>query len=172
MKLFEKVIWVVGITSVVTAPCWSRRVREPVWKQFLRSKDETINYIVEEIMHSSRGKKLIQDIKKALEDNLREGSFPLRVKEIIVPAGYGYEYKVDICFSQKDKYGRSFISVTIYGDTEPEDFSEDPSCWDRTKVIMRCVIRALESLGMNIIREKADCEDPYWYNYYLLSESN
>ena len=172
MKLFEKVIWVVGITSAVTVPCWSRRVKESVWKQFLRSKDETINYMVEEIMHSPRGNELIQDIKESLGDSIEERDFPLSVKGIMVPAGYGYEYQVEIYFSREDKYGRSFISVIIYGDTEPEGFSEDPSCWDRTKVIIRCVIRALESLGMNIIREKADCEDPYWYNYYLLSGDN
>jgi len=41
------------------------------------------------------------------------------------------------------------------------------------ELIIRCVIQALESLSRNIIiEEKVGCEDPYWYNYYLFSESN
>lgn len=149
-------------------PAFARRAKtNSIIEAFLRRKDETVNEMVEEIMSSERGARLVDELNRALEEH-REGNnlkLPLKIEGLMVPAGHIYEYEVDVSISDKN----NFICVTIYGDTEPEGDSQDPSCWDRTKVIIRCVISALRKTGLNIREERAvGVEDPYWFNYYYV----
>jgi hypothetical protein len=84
--------------------------------------------MVKEIMHSDRGAQLIADIKQALQKVGGMSRLPAKIEGIKVPAGYGFEYEVDVYFSEKDRQNRSFIGIIIHGDTEPEGFAQDPSC--------------------------------------------
>jgi hypothetical protein len=156
----------------------ARRIRgTSMVDEFLEKGDKVINEIVRGIMSSPRGAKLIKDIRKKLEEYQTpdEGyvfSLPLEIDGIMAPAGHGYEYQTYIVFRKKDNLGRSFISISPEGDLEAEGFAEDPSCKDRHKVIIRCVIQALKSLGLRIEKERVrNISDPYWYNYYYLPDN-
>ena len=141
-----------------------RRIHTPPWMEFLERKDRTINEMVKGIMESERGKKLIEDIRNRLPKPL---NLPLEISNIMVPAGRGFEYRVDITIFKPNKRGKAFICISIWGDLEPEGFSPDPSCWDRGKVVRRCVIEALKACGLRIEKVRnQEAKDPFWYDYY------
>jgi len=159
------IILVLVSMLVISSNGIARQIRTPsIVDQFLKSKDDGVNKIVNDIMVSKEGAKLIDDIRKALGDATVDGYRPPEeMKGLIVPAGHGYEYEVDVFISRVNNN----IGVVIHGDTEPEGDSEDPSCWDRTKVITRCVIQALRECGLNIeSRPITTVSEPYWYSYY------
>ncbi len=147
--------------------CFSRTVRKPnIIEQFIKSKEEdTPNEMVEEIMSSKRGEKLVQDLKEKFKKaDINNLSLPFEINDMQVPAGHGYEYKVSIII-RKTTNTISISSIT--GDLELEGESEDPSCWNRLKVITRCVIAALEKCGMQIHKELNQALlTPYYYIYY------
>ncbi|MDP8233728.1 MAG: hypothetical protein P9M06_02855 [Candidatus Saelkia tenebricola] len=172
IKIFKKLIFVLVLVIILLFPSisFARRVKtNPIIIEFLKVKDETINQMVAEIMTSERGEQLVEDIKQGLVEHKDEGEYrlPIEMKGIMVPAGHGFEYKVDIFIGKRDGY----ISTVIHGDTEPEGDSEDPSCWDRTKVIIRSIVYAIRECDLQIeSRLNRNVEDPFWYNYYLNSE--
>ncbi len=172
----KSVFWYFLVLEAIILACpsftFARRVKVnfPI-EAFLEGKDKVLNKMVKEIMASERGAKLVGDIKGVLAGYRKENGLklPAEIKGIMIPAGHGYEYKADVTICKNDGY----ISFIIEGDTEPEGDSQDPSCWDRIKVIERCVITALKECGLNIRQEPiTGIEDPYWFNYYYVPPYN
>lgn len=166
--IFGILLTLVGAILFCPHSAFARRVKaNPLIVVFQKSRDEVLNRMVKEIMVSERGTELVGDIKGVLAGYREENGLklPVKIEGVIVPAGHGYEYEVNITIRENDGY----VSFVIKGDTEPEGDSEDPSCWDRIKVIERCVIAALKECGLNIREEPiSGAEDPYWFSYYYV----